>query len=103
MVHAQVHRFDLAELLPVASECTVLSPSGTVLGKGRVIPREQEHTEEAYSVQIAGVTPKGVLESLMYADRPEVALRLDGGAELDVRLDHITGAPSRRRFFCHLR
>lgn len=92
-----------AALPPYAVDCTLLTPSGSVIARGRALPRESQHVAEAYSVQLTDVEPCGVLEALVYADRPSVVLRAEAIAELPLRIDHITGSAQQRRFFCHVR
>ena len=93
---------DLATVLPDTTECTILTPDASTVAQGRCDPRQPAHLEEAYSVQLSSVSPRGVLESLVYQDKPNLKLRLDGGCEVAVRLDHMTGPPEGRQFFCHL-
>ena len=81
-------------------DCTVLTPSGTVVAKGRAAPRAQDHLPEAYAVQLTGIEPRGVLEAMVYSDQPTILLRYEGAAEARVRIDHITGPPPARAFFC---
>ncbi|MXY80113.1 MAG: hypothetical protein F4Y94_10630 [Chloroflexi bacterium] len=81
-------------------ECTVLTPSGTVVAKGRVAPRADDHLPEAYAIQLTQIEPPGVLEAMVYADQPTILLRYEGAAEARVRIDHITGPPPARAFFC---
>lgn len=81
-------------------ECTVLTPSGTVVAKGRVAPRADDHLPEAYAIQLTRIEPPGVLEAMVYADQPTILLRYEGAAEARVRIDHITGPPPARAFFC---
>ena len=82
-------------------DCTVLTPSGTVVARGRVEPRRPEYLAEAYSVCLSEVEPRGALEAMVYANQPAIILRPEGQPELAVRIDHITGAPHRRAYFCH--
>ena len=82
-------------------DCTVLTPSGTVVARGRMAPRRPEYLAEAYSVCLSDVAPRGALEAMVYANQPVIILRPEGQPELHVRIDHITGAPQRRAFFCH--
>jgi hypothetical protein len=81
-------------------ECTVLTPSGTVVAKGRVAPRADDHIPEAYAIQLTHIEPRGVLEAMVYSDQPTILLRYEGAAEARVRIDHITGPPPARAFFC---
>lgn len=81
-------------------DCTVLTPSGTVVAKGRAAPRAQDHLPEAYAVQLTGIEPRGVLEAMVYSDQPTIVLRYEGAAEARLRIDHITGPPPARAFFC---
>lgn len=92
----------LARILPDATDCTILTPDESAVATGRCGPRPADHLEEAYSVALSEVSPKGVLEALVYQNRPQLTLRLESGREVAVRLDHMTGPPERRRFFCHL-
>ena len=82
-------------------ECTVLTPSGTVVAKGRLAPRADEHLPEAYAIQLTHIEPRGVLEAMVYSDQPTIVLRYEGAAEARVRIDHITGPPPARAFYCH--
>ena len=82
-------------------ECTVLTLSGTVVARGRMEPRRPEYLAEAYSVCLSEVEPRGALEAMVYASQPAIILRPKGQPELQVRIDHITGAPQQRAFFCH--
>ncbi len=93
---------NLVAILPYAIDCTVLTPSGTVLAHGRAGPREEGHLDQAYSVRLVEVEPAGVLEAMVYSEQPNIILRTELAAELPLRIDHITGAPSHREFFCHL-
>ncbi len=93
---------DLAAILPYAVDCTVLTPSGTVLAKGRAAPRHQDHLEQAYKVRLTQIEPAGVLEALVYGDHPNIVLRTETAAEVHLRIDHITGPPPQREFFCQL-
>jgi len=93
---------DLAVILSDSSECTILTPDESAVANGLCAPRSAEHLEEAYSIQLSQVSPKGVLEALIYADRPQLMIRLENGGEVAVRLDHVTGPPERRQYFCHL-
>ncbi len=81
-------------------DCTVLTPSGTVVATGRLAPRAQEHLAEAYVVQLTEIEPRGVLEAMVYSDQPTILLRYEGAAEARVRIDHITGPPPARAFYC---
>ena len=90
------------ELPAYAVECTVLTPSGTVLARGRAAPRAEEHAAEAYSVQLTEIDPPGVLEAMVYSNQPTVLLRYEGAAEARLRIDHITGPAPARAFYCHL-
>ncbi len=93
-----------SELLPVQpAACTVLTPNGTIIAKGQALPRDANHLPEAYALRLVDVEPRGVLEAMVYADRPHVVLRLPGVPELPVRIDHITGTLGQRVFFCHTR
>ena len=88
-------------VLPASAvDCTVLTPSGTVVATGRVAPRAQEHLAEAYVVQLTEIEPRGVLEAMVYSDQPTILLRYEGTAEARVRIDHITGPPPSRAFYC---
>ena len=92
---------DDASALPAHEvECTVLTPSGTVVAKGRVAPRADDHIAEAYAIQLTQIEPRGVLEAMVYSDQPTILLRYEGAAEARVRIDHITGPPPSRAFFC---
>ena len=93
---------DLATILLDTTDCTILTPDAATVAQGRCDPRQPAHLEEAYSLQLSSVSPRGVLESLVYQDKPNLKLRLDSGCEVAVRLDHMTGPPERRQFFCHL-
>ncbi len=93
---------DLAAVLPDTTDCTILTPDASTVAHGRCDPRRPAHLEEAYSVQLSAVLPQGALEMLVYQDKPNLTLRLDSGCEVAVRLDHMTGPPERRQFFCHL-
>jgi len=84
----------------VAVDCTLLTPSGTVVATGRAAPREQAHVAEAYAVQLTDIEPRGVLEAMVYSDQPTILLRYAGAAEARIRIDHITGPPPSRTFFC---
>ena len=93
----------LASVIPTHTvECTVLTPSGTLVARGRLTPRRVEYLEEAYALAVSEIDPPGVLEAMVYADRPHVVLRTEQCAEVHVRIDHITGPPRQREFFCHL-
>lgn len=92
-----------ATLPPYAVSCTVLTPSGVVVARGIAAPRKREHVVEAYSVQLSEIEPPGVLEAMVYADQPDIVLRADGQPEVTLRIDHITGSPAHREFYCHLR
>lgn len=97
---ADAARIDERSLPAYEVDCTVLTPSGTVVAKGRVAPRAEEHIAEAYAVQLTEIEPRGVLEAMVYSDQPTILLRFEGAAEARVRIDHITGPPPRRAFFC---
>ena len=84
-----------------AVSCTILTPSGALIGHGLLTPRASDHVAEAYSVQISDVDPPGALEALVYANQPHIVLRAGDETELTLRIDHITGPPPARRFFCH--
>ena len=103
MVQTAVRSSQLAQLLSYPLACMILTPDGTMVARGRALPRHAEHLEEAYSLELAEVEPRGVLEGLMYADRPHLILQVDGAGEIAVRLDHITGPAQRREYYCHLR
>jgi hypothetical protein len=87
---------------PYAVDCTVLTPSGTVVAKGRVQPRSPDHLPEAYALQLTEIEPRGSLEAMVYADQPNIILRYEGSSETSLRIDHITGPPPSRSFFCLL-
>lgn len=81
-------------------DCTVLTPSGTVVAKGRAAPRAADHLPEAYAVQLTKIEPRGVLEAMVYADQPTILLRYEGAAQAQFRIDHVTGPPPARAFYC---
>lgn len=89
--------------LPYAMPCTVLTPGGSVVAKGTVAPRKRDHLAEAYSVLLTGIDPSGVLEAMVYSDQPDIILRTQADPKLLVRIDHITGPPQHREFYCHFR
>ena len=89
--------------LPYAMDCTVLTPGGSVVAKGKAAPRKPGHLAEAYSVLLTDIDPSGVLEAMVYSDQPEIILRTQADPKMLVRIDHITGPPQRREFFCQLR
>ena len=95
-------RQDVSEILPYSVSCTVLTPSRTVIAKGRATPRRQDHTAEAYSVQLSEIEPHGVLEAMVYANKPTVILRTEAAVELHLRIDHITGSVQHREYYCHV-
>jgi hypothetical protein len=37
---------------------------------------------------------------MVYSNQPEIILRAEGIPELPLRIDHITGQPGERQFFC---
>ncbi len=85
-----------------AMACTVMTPSGTIVAKGQAAPRRRDHVVGAYSIQITEVEPRGVLEAMVYADQPLIVLRTESSPALRLRIDHITGPPQQREFYCHL-
>ena len=87
-------------LPPREVDCTVLTPSGTVVARGRAAPRAPEHLPEAYAVQLTEIEPRGVLEAMVYADQPTILLRYEGAAQALFRIDHITGPAPARAFYC---
>ena len=93
-------RSDERSLPAYEVDCTVLTPSGTVVARGRAAPRAEDHIPEAYAVQLTEIEPRGVLEAMVYADHPTILLRYEGAAEARLRIDHITGPPPTRAFFC---
>ena len=101
-INAPPRTVDLAAILPYAIDCTVLTPSGTVVAKGRAAPRQQDHLEQAYKVRLSQIDPPGVLEAMVYADHPDIVLRTETAAEVRLRIDHITGPPQHREYFCQL-
>ena len=102
MPHASAQAILEVELPARAVECTVLTPSGTVVARGRAAPRSEGHAAEAYSVELTEIEPPGVLEAMVYSDQPTVLLRYAGAAETRLRIDHITGPAPARAFYCHL-
>ena len=92
----------VASLLTVGSACTVLTPSGTVIARGHVAPRRQEHLPEAYAFRLSEIDPPGVLEALVYASQPYVVLRTTEAPSIQVRIDHVTGPRDGREFYCHM-
>ena len=95
---------DAAPVLPAyAVSCSVLTPSGTVVARGEAAPRREDHLAVAYSVELRDIEPAGVLEAMVYSDRPDIVLRAEGIPALRLRIDHVTGMPTRRQFFCHVR
>lgn len=83
-----------------AMSCSVLTPSGTLVARGEVAPRPSGLVAEAYSVRLSEIDPPGVLEAMVYSNQPEIILRAEGIPELPLRIDHITGSPGARLFFC---
>ncbi len=93
-----------APVLPAyAVSCSVLTPSGTVVARGEAAPRREEHLPGAYSVELRDIEPPGVLEAMVYSDRPDIVLRAEGIPELRLRIDHVTGMPDQRQFYCQVR
>ncbi len=93
-----------APTLPAyAVSCSVLTPSGTVVARGTASPRREDHVAAAYSVQLTEIEPAGVLEAMIYSDQPDIVLRAEGIPELPLRIDHVTGVPVHREFYCHVR
>ena len=84
-----------------STNCAILTPSGALLARGDVRPREDGHVSEAYAVQITNVEPPGTLEALFYAKQPEVVLRVVDEAQITLRIDHIVGPPARRTYYLH--
>ena len=80
--------------------CAVLTLSGTLVARGKVAPRPEGLQADAYSVRLSAIDPPGVLEAMVYSDHPEIILRAEGIPELPLRIDHITGQPGERQFFC---
>ena len=74
-----------------------------MIGRGRAAPRAADHLAEAYSVRLTAVEPAGALEALMHVGQPDVVLRWERAPEVPLRIDHITGAPAQRAYYCHLR
>lgn len=102
MVQSPVQRAR-TPVLPLHSvDCAILTPSGTVVARGRAAPRKPEHLAAAYAVQLTDIDPPGVLEAMVYAAQPRIVLRTEAAAELLLRIDHITGPAQRREFYCHL-
>ena len=83
-----------------AMNCAVLTLSGTLVARGEVAPRPENLQADAYSVRLSGIDPPGVLEAMVYSDQAEIILRAEGIPELPLRIDHITGQPGDRQFFC---
>ena len=91
----------IAPVLPAyAMSCAVLTLSGTLVARGEVAPRPEGLLAEAYSVRLSEIDPPGVLEAMVYSNQPEIILRAEGIPELPLRIDHITGQPGERQFFC---
>ena len=84
------------------NSCTILTPSGALIARGSVQPRNQAIPDEAYDLRITEVEPRGALEALFYAGRPEVVLRAGDAAQLLLRIDHITGPPGKRAYFLQI-
>lgn len=89
------------QALPSAdpNSCSILTPSGALIARGSVQPRDQAIPAEAYDLRITDVEPRGALEALFYAGRPEIVLRAGEAAQLLLRIDHITGPPDQRAYF----
>lgn len=89
------------QALPSAdpNSCTILTPSGALIARGSVQPRDQGVPDEAYDLRIIDVEPRGALEALFHAGRPEVVLRAGNAAQLLLRIDHITGPPGKRAYY----
>lgn len=83
-----------------AMSCAVLTLSGTIVARGEVAPRPEGLLADAYSVRLSEIDPPGVLEAMVYSNQPEIILRAEGIPELPLRIDHITGQPGERQFFC---
>lgn len=79
--------------------CAILTPSGALLARGRVADQSAVRVGEAYALRLTDVAPRGALEALFHADRPEVVLRSPRQAELALRIDHITGPPAGRTYW----
>ncbi len=79
--------------------CAILTPSGSLLARGRVADQSTVRVGEAYALRLTDVAPRGALEALFHADRPEVVLRSPSQAELALRIDHITGPPAGRTYW----
>lgn len=79
--------------------CAILTPSGSLLARGRVADQSTVRVGEAYALRLTDVAPRGALEALFHADQPEVVLRSPRQAELALRIDHITGPPAGRTYW----
>ena len=83
--------------------CAILTPSGSLLARGRVTDHSADHSARrgaaAYALRLTDVAPRGALEALFHADQPEVVLRSPRQAELALRIDHITGPPAGRTYW----
>ncbi|MEE9277597.1 MAG: hypothetical protein V3V06_04250 [Dehalococcoidia bacterium] len=102
MVHSPAQTAAAVPVPAYPMACTILTPSGTIIARGRAAPRKRDHVAEAYSVQLTDVDPPGVLEAMVYSDQPIIVLRTESAPELRVRIDHITGPAHHREFYCHL-
>ena len=79
--------------------CAILTPSGSLLARGRVTDHTGRRGTAAYALRLTDVAPRGALEALFHADQPEVVLRSPQQAELALRIDHITGPPAGRTYW----
>ena len=79
--------------------CTILTPSGALIARGSMSLRDPSIPDEAYDFQVTNVEPRGALEALFYAGRPEVVLRAGHAAQMMFKIDHITGPPAKRTYF----
>ncbi len=84
---------------PDLESCAILTPSGSLVARGSIRPRDPAIPGEAFALQITDVEPRGALEALFYAGRPEIVLRAGTDAQLLFRIDHITGPPAQRAYF----
>lgn len=91
-----------SQLNPDPEACTILTPSGVLVARGSVRQRDSAIPDEAYDLQVTNVQPRGALEALFYAGRPEVVLRAGSDAQLMLRIDHITGPPGKRTYFLQI-
>ena len=79
--------------------CAILTPSGSLLARGRVTDQTGRRGSPAYALRLTDVAPRGALEALFHAEQPEVVLRSPRQAELALRIDHITGPPAGRTYW----